>query len=157
MKLEQTPFCVATGLLGFSKALEELCQKLVTVHNLDIKDNAKEDKLEFWGESKSCYAVCYGRHFHINNQYDCWIGLDMTPDKVTVSIYFTTKDDQTGQDITDKLKGLKNKAVIYFHMQKDHTVSLKDDYFERFCESFSNQILVNFTAEVFKELEIILK
>jgi len=157
MKLEQTPFCTALGLLDFSKALTELCQKLLTVHNLNIKDNAKEDKLEFWGKSKSYYSFCYGRHILINDQYDFWIGLDMTPDKVTVVICFTAKNNKTGQDITDKLEGLKNKTGTYFLIPKENTVSLKDDYFERFCESLSSQILVNFAAEVFKELGIILK
>jgi hypothetical protein len=86
MTLEQTPFCTAQGLLNFSKALTELYQKLLTVHNLNIKDKAQEDKLEFSGTSEGFFV--FGRHFIVDDQYDFWIGLHMTSAQVTVTIEF---------------------------------------------------------------------
>jgi len=153
MTLEQTPFCTVNGLLDFSKSMKDLYQKLLTVHNFNIKDNAQEDKLEFWADKKPPPAssnVCFGRHFLFNEHYDLWIGLDITPVKVTVTIW---TDNKNSKKTAGCLEGLKNKNGKYFDTQTEKEVSLKDEYFERFCEDLSSQILVNFAAEVLKAVK----
>jgi len=154
MKLEQTPFCTLEGLSEFSKVLTELRQKLLTVHNLNIKDNAKEDKLEFSGSSD--ISMFYGRHFFINDLYDFWIGLDINSMKITFIIqFFQENSKKTNIDeMNEKIKRINNSSAYNISQNK---IFLDDDIFLRFCENFSIQILLNFTADVFKELDIILK
>ena len=150
MTLEQTPFCTVLGLLDFSKSIKDLYQKLLTTYNFSIRDNAQEDKLEFWGSSESCHAVCYGRHFLYNDQYDLWIGLDIVPEKVTVTIRL---DGINNKKNTVCLEELKCKKGKYFDTAKENEVSLNGDCFERFCESLSSQILTNFAAEVLRAVK----
>jgi len=152
IKLEQTLFCTAQGLLEFSKAINELFQKLISIHNFYIKDFLKDDKLEFWGEPKTetHHNLCYGRHFLFNNQHDVWIGLDITTDKVTVTISVDTKSNNKKTVIN--LEELNNAK--YSDVPKVYEASIKDEYFERFCESLSSQILANFAAEVLKAINV---
>jgi len=161
MRPEETPFCTLKGLSEFSKSMSDLSKKLLTVHNLTIKDKAKEDKLDFWGKSEPNHFVYYGRHFLINDKYDFWIGLDIKPENITVVIDFDKDNNKTItgqiQEITDKLKKPKNKDGTYFHILNEKIVYLDDKHFEQFCNNLNSHILVNFIAEIFKELGFILK
>ena len=142
MKLEQTPFCTAQGLLDFSKALSEMNQKLLTAFNFQIKDNAKQDKLEFWDTKKSGPAFCYGRHLLFGDLYSFWVGLEICTEKVKVTIQFSNTSGTT--------KGCAANFVYGTIDKNDEKMSaqMKDEYFERFCESLSSQIIANFAAEV---------
>ncbi len=139
MELEQTLFCTAKGLLKFSGSLTKMFKTLI-VHNIAITSNTQIDKLELWGESKSDITFCYGRHFYLKSEYDIWIGLVFIGKYVKIAIY-----DILNENLLEEAQG-------NFYTLSGKTYFMKEDYFEKFCENSSTQILVNFTSEVLKKI-----